>query len=135
MLKEKPPAAYKKQLVLIATNVRQWELYPTQPVTYAQLLSGAGDQKAFSECFRTLQDIAGEAIWQRIYGDSTVTDGQLVPFQVREILLASLHAADTAMKDFSKLANYEEQAKARFAKLSEEDSQAKTSRTGPYSPA
>ena len=120
--------------MLIATNLRQWELYPKQPVTYAELLSGAGDQKATSDAFRTLQDIAGQTIWKRIYGDNTVTDGQLVPFQVRDILMTSLRAAETAMKEFSKLANYEEQAKNRFAKLCEEDTQAKKSRTGPCSP-
>ena len=132
-LKAKPSAGYKKQLVLLATNLRLWEQYGTQPVTYEQLLSGAGDQKATLDAFRTLQDVAGDTIWKRVYGDNVVTDGQLVPFQMREILLTSLRAADSAMIEFSKLANYEDQATARFATFHEEDNKAKKGRTGPYS--
>ena len=122
-LKTKPPAVYKKQLVLVATNLRQWELYGNQPLTYAQLLSGAGDQKSLSEAFRTLQDIAGEVIWKRVYGDTTVADGQYVPFQMREILLCGLEAAEEAMTEFMKLANYEDQAETRFKELHEATSE------------
>ena len=132
-LKTKPPAAYKKNLVLIATNLRHWEQYGLQPVTYAHLLSGAGDQKATSEAFRTLQDLAGEKVWKRVYGDSTVTDGQFVPFQMREILISCLQAAEKQMTEFAKLCNYEDESKARFLELHEEDNKARKGRTGPYS--
>ena len=85
------------------------------------------------EAFRTLQDVAGDTVWKRVYGDSVVTDSQLVPFQMREILLTSLRAADSALTEFAKLANYEEQAKARFAEFHAEDYKAKKGSTAPYS--
>ena len=131
-LKKQPSGAYKRHLALIHANLQQWEGYGQQPVTYAQLLTGAGDQKATSECFRTLQEVAGDEIWKRFYGDGVVTDGQLVPYQLREILMGSLTAAGVAMKEFAKQANFEESAKACFLKIHEDDIKAKRNRTGPY---
>ena len=134
-LKANPSATYKKQLVLIASNLRQWERYGQQPVSYASLLSGAGDAKATAEAFRALQEVAGDDIWKRFYGDNTVLDGQLIPLQMREVLLASLLKADAAMAEFAKLADYEDEARARFLELQQEDIKAKKGRTGPYSAA
>ena len=131
-LKAKPPAPYKRQLVLIAANLQQWLVYPNQPVTFGQLLTGAGSVKVTGDTFRTLQDLAGDVIWKRFYGDAEVTDGSYAPFQLREILLASLKAAEIAMAEFSKENNFDQQAKDRFATFCEEDSNAKRSRSGPY---
>ena len=79
--------------------------------------------------------MAGDDIWKRFYGDNTVLDGQLIPFQMREVLLASLLKADAAMAEFAKLADYEDEARARFLELQQEDIKAKKGRTGPYSAA
>ena len=80
-----------------------------------------------------MQDLAGDVIWKRVYEDTPVTDGYLVPFQMREILLASLKAAELTMIEFSKIVNYDVQAKARFDQLIEVDEKAKKARSGPYS--
>ena len=132
-LKQRPNEAYKKQLVLLRTNLQLWATYGRQPVTYEQLLTGAGDQKATSGLFRILQDVAGETLWKRFYGEEVVTDGQLVPCQMREVLLGSLAAADTALEEYAKLINYEKEAKTCFQKIHEADANAKRTRTGPYS--
>ena len=131
-LKVKPPAPYKRHLVMIAANLQQWLVYPNQPVTFAQLLSGAGSIKTTADAFRVIQDLAGDVIWKRFFGDTAVTDGFYAPFQIREILLASLKIADAAMAEFSKDVDFGKEARERFAALSEEDNNAKKSRTGPY---
>ena len=77
--------------MLIATNLTQWGRAGRAPLTFAQLLTGAnGDTEQLDEAFAILQEVAGEAIWKRMYDGADVTTDMLIPFQLGCILQESL---------------------------------------------
>ena len=133
-LKTQPDRPYKKRLVLLATNVRQWGQAGRVPIVFRHLLSGAGTEAETQEAFNTMKDVVGAAIWQRMYGDSAVPLDQLVPFQLGNILLEALEKASEKMIEYGKLASYGEQAKTRFAELHAEDQELKKARKAHYGP-
>ena len=115
---------------MVATNLAAWNAQGQMPITFAQLLSGAGlvDGPAI---LAELQHIAGEVIWKRFFGDSmTVAPSDYVPFQLGAVLLQSLKAADSRIKEFEKT----ERAQDRFLELREQDEESRTAGTGIYEP-
>ena len=132
VLKDSPETSYKKKIVLIATNLAHWGRAGHVPLTYQQLLSGAGSQAELEEAFQIIKELAGEIIWQRMYEKANVSLEALVPFQMGNILKDSLLKAEKAMLEFAKLADYTAQAAARFKELHEQDQEAKRRRTGLY---
>ena len=86
------------------------------------------------EAYAILQEVAGETIWKRLYAGSNVTMDTLVPFQLGSILQESLARAETAMKAYAKLANYDRQAAERFKELHAEDLEERKAKRGKYAP-
>ena len=104
------------------------------PITYLQLLSGAGSPDELEKAFAILREVAGEVIWKRLYGNTDVATDMLVPFQMGSILQDSFLRAEEAMKAYGKLVSYADRAAERFKELREEDQESKRRRSGMYSP-
>ena len=58
---------------------------------------------------------------------------QLIPFQLGCILMESLAKVQAKMDEYTKLVDYHERAKKRFAELHAEDADMRKNRAGPYS--
>jgi len=78
-------------------------------------------------------DVAGETIWARLYADMDVTTEMYVPFQLGNILGASLAKAETALKKIQREFDLAESAKTSFEDMHAIDMEAKRCRKGPYS--
>ena len=133
-IKGQPEQSYKKKLVLIATNLRQWGRVGQVPCTYKQILNGANNTaEELEESFAIIQDVVGEVLWKRFYSGSNVTTDLMIPFQMGTILQDTLLKAEVVMKTYGKLVDYSAQASAAFKALHEEDLKEKKDRSGKYS--
>ena len=120
-------------MVLVATNVEQWTQNGLVPITFAQLLSGAGNEVQTKDAFTQVANIVGEIIWKRFYDQQEPLLADYVPFQMGNVLQQALQNADAQLKEWAKnCADYRTKAMERFKQLHEQDGENKKARSGPY---